>query len=195
MGDIFAKAPHFVTPVTLCGIAELMTTPTLATQPGGDSAPELPELQDTASFATDADTAQRLYGIDFESFGLRQKNSWDRQERFLIAYAATGVIGDGARAAGVTYEASEYWRNKDTLRFKARFEVAQKKFATNVLEKTMFERIADPSGNRGSDILLMFAMKAHKPEKYREDSRPIDDSAKAVLSKLMGWERNGKGSH
>jgi hypothetical protein len=33
----------------------------------------------------------------------------------------------------------------------------------------MDERLADPKGNRGSDILLMFKLKAERPEKYRED--------------------------
>jgi hypothetical protein len=33
----------------------------------------------------------------------------------------------------------------------------------------MDERLENPQGNRGSDVLYMFKMKAEKPEKYREN--------------------------
>jgi hypothetical protein len=33
----------------------------------------------------------------------------------------------------------------------------------------MDARLENPQGNRGSDVLYMFKMKAEKPEKYREN--------------------------
>ena len=48
----------------------------------------------------------------------------------------------------------------------------------------MWERINDPKGNRGSDILLMFALKAHWPDKYREAVVVGDDTARQVLDKI-----------
>ena len=153
-----------------------------------DTAVELEPLGDVAA------TAKRLYGIDIEALGTIQRRSWDKQERYLATFRMTGVVGEGAKAAGVTYEAPAYWSNHDLLRFKARYEVAKQAFATDVLERTMFDRIADPAGNRGSDILLIFALKAHKAEKYRDDNKPIDDSAKMVLNKLLAFEPKSNGN-
>ncbi len=48
----------------------------------------------------------------------------------------------------------------------------------------MNQRLTDPKGNRGSDILLMFSLKAEAPDKYREAVVVGDDTAKQVLEKL-----------
>ena len=122
----------------------------------------------------------------------------ERQERFLVAYAEQGTITNAATLANVHRDTVHAWRNEDRYSFRRRFENAQHVFREVKLERVMFDRISEPAGNRGSDILLIFALKAHWPERYRDDARPADDSAKEVLSKLMGWERkgsNGKGSH
>jgi hypothetical protein len=37
------------------------------------------------------------------------------------------------------------------------------------IEEDIDERLGNPKGNRGSDILLMFKAKAEMPGKYRED--------------------------
>ena len=37
----------------------------------------------------------------------------------------------------------------------------------------MDERLGNSQGNRGSDILYMFKMKAEKPEKYRENVQVV----------------------
>src|SRR5918992_2476089 len=46
-------------------------------------------------------------------------------------------------------------------------------------------RIANPQGNRGSDVLVMFAAKAEMPEKYREEVKVLGVSAPLqMLDKL-----------
>ena len=52
------------------------------------------------------------------------------------------------------------------------------------LERRMLERLDDHKGNRGSDVLLMFALNAHDPGKYRPNATPVDDSAKEMLKGL-----------
>ena len=36
------------------------------------------------------------------------------------------------------------------------------------------DRLEDPKGNRGSDVLLMFKAKAEMPEKYREEVKVLN---------------------
>ena len=48
----------------------------------------------------------------------------------------------------------------------------------------MIARLEDPQGNRGSDILLMFALKGAYPEKYKDTVVVTDTSAKDLIAKL-----------
>jgi hypothetical protein len=53
------------------------------------------------------------------------------------------------------------------------------------LEGLIHERLVNPQGNRGSDILLMFKEKAEWPEKYREEVKVIGvDASKQMMDKL-----------
>jgi hypothetical protein len=49
----------------------------------------------------------------------------------------------------------------------------------------MDDRLAHPQGNRGSDILMMFKLKAEAPQKYREEVKVVGiDQSKMMLDKL-----------
>ena len=61
----------------------------------------------------------------------------------------------------------------------------------------MDARLAEPSGNRGSDVLLMFKMKAEMPEKYRERVTIVDTTeTKQLLDEMrrIGTPRIVEGS-
>ena len=116
------------------------------------------------------------------------------QDRFLVAYGERGTITGACAVIGLHRDSIHRWRNEDRLGFKLRFKVAEEVFRES-LERIMFDRLGDPSGNRGSDILLIFALKAHWRDKYGDDSKPVDDSARTVLNTLIGWRRgNGAAS-
>jgi hypothetical protein len=72
------------------------------------------------------------------------------------------------------------WRHNDALGYCARFALAQESHS-DWLEEEIFKRIQDPEKNRGSDLLLMFATKAARPQKYREVFTPEPDNAAADL--------------
>jgi len=129
--------------------------------------------------------------IDIDSLGMVERRMWEDQQAFLESYAKAGTILQAAGAAHVSRQTVYNWRDGDRLDFKQRFGVAREAFRES-LERTMFERLDAPSGNRGSDILLIFALKAHWREKYSEAATTEDDSAKDVLRTLMGWQQRGK---
>ena len=110
------------------------------------------------------------------------------QELFLKAYPAAGNIYAAAIAAGVSERAARYWNAKDTLGFKARLEAAMIQHR-EYLETQMFDRISNPQGNRGSDILLIFALKGAWPDRYRDVTVATDDTAKEILAQISKMQR------
>jgi hypothetical protein len=96
--------------------------------------------------------------------GTKEAFSW--YDTFLEAFAATGNVTQSCRVAGVTSSGVKWAKdhNEDFLRrYDEAFEMAADR-----LEQEMSNRIYDPTGNRGSDPLLMFALKAVRPTKFRE---------------------------
>ena len=107
---------------------------------------------------------------------------WSSQEAFLLAFRGTGTVLQAA--AGICDRTMVYyWRKNDCQGFNARFEKAQHSFR-EYLEQLALHRIKDPTGNRGSDVLLLALLNANYPEKYRPNVVVDADAAKAVLAAL-----------
>jgi hypothetical protein len=106
---------------------------------------------------------------------------WNRQELFLAAYSK---IGKAAEAAEIPLATVESWQRRDTHGFKKRMKLALDR-CVEEWEEVMDERLLNPTGNRGSDVLLMFKLKAMAPEKYREEVKVLGVSAPLqMLDKL-----------
>jgi hypothetical protein len=127
--------------------------------------------------------APQDYGFP-ESPTTQQRNCWLRQTHFLEAFAKLGRIGEAAEAVGITRWAVDQWQDKDLYSFRKRMEKAHQGYVES-LEGMVDNRLNNPQGNRGSDILLMFKLKAERPEKYREDVKVVGiDASKMMLDKL-----------
>jgi hypothetical protein len=101
---------------------------------------------------------------------------WTRQEAFLEAYRHTSRTSDAAKAIGVSIYAVNQWVSRDVYQFKKRLEMARLEYCDSI-RRIIHERLANPQGNRGSDILLMFEAKAVMPEMYREEVKVLGVSA------------------
>ena len=112
-----------------------------------------------------------------------ERNRNANQKRWLEAYAELGTITQACEIAQVGRTTVFDWLHADVEGFKARHAQAQETF-TDGLEREMWSRIADPSGNRGSDILLMFALKSRRPDVYRELTIVVDEKAVDAMSEL-----------
>jgi hypothetical protein len=113
-----------------------------------------------------------------------QVEVWNRQELFLAAYAKVGKRGLAAKEAGITVWGVDNWVRTDVYSIKKRMKLAHEHYVES-LEQLMDDRLSNPTGNRGSDILLMFKLKAEAPEKYREDVKVLGVSAPLeMLEKL-----------
>lgn len=98
------------------------------------------------------------------------------QKRWLEAFAEVGTQAQACDIAGVGLRTLYDWLSADQDGFKALRDEAYERF-TDGLERTMWNRLATPVGNRGSDILLMFALKARRPDVYRELTVVLDGKA------------------
>ena len=116
-----------------------------------------------------------------------------RQEAVLASYAKVGTLKASCEAIDRTYEMADMWVKRDVHHFNRRLAWAREQYAAS-LETLMHERLHDPKGNRGSDILLMFDLKAKRPDVYRElpiviggdANRELQAKLVAMMAKQLG---------
>ena len=133
--------------------------------------------------ATDTEAALNGRGGDWDTQMWRKRT---HQRAFLAAYTQCGNSSASCRAVGITLSAVYLWQQE--AEFVEAFRRAKDAFG-DALEALALERVQSPEGNRGSDILLIFLLKAAKPDKYRELAVPIDDTAKQVLGEWRKYAR------
>jgi hypothetical protein len=109
---------------------------------------------------------------------------WDRQQAFLAAFGHLGTIRAAARTIGIHRVTVNSWMTADLYGFQKRMEDARQEYR-EFLEDLTHERLTDPQGNRGSDVLLMFRQKAEDPAKYREEVKVIGiEASKQMMDRL-----------
>lgn len=158
-----------------------------------------PQVQDSACAPEWAipTGAPEEFGFHRQSASHEKARCWDRQELFLAAYRECGRIAKAAEAVGLTRWAVGKWNQNDVFGFRDRVKAAHADWCENVLEARIDNRLDHPEGNRGSDILAIFQLKAENPSKYREEPVVVDMSAsKELLDRLraMGQPRVVEGS-
>ena len=115
----------------------------------------------------------------------RSRPTLDAMDRFLEAYRAVGTPTNACEATGIPYATYRSWLHHDAHQFTKRLDDARTEHGHR-LEDVMFARLQNPEGNRGSDPLLMFSLKALFPDRYREafpDTRP-DEQARTLFDEL-----------
>lgn len=91
---------------------------------------------------------------------LTSKKDW--RKRFLATLAKTGNISAACRSAGISRTHAYNTRDEDES-FKAQWDRAIDE-AIDALESAAFSR-----AKKNSDVLLIFLLKSHRPEIYREN--------------------------
>ncbi len=89
--------------------------------------------------------------------------------KFLDALRVHGVVTKAALEAGIDRDTAYYERQRDSV-FAQEWQEALDR-GVDMLEDTAKMRAYE-----GSDTLLIFLLKAHRPEKYRETTRQINTS-------------------
>ena len=142
-----------------------------ASQEGADTAPG------DAEWGIEPTGAPEDFGFQYETASIEKRRVWDCQEAFLATFRTCRRVDKSAEAIGLTRYAHDNWVRHDTFGYRERLKVAHADWREAHIEGEIDSRIKDPQGNRGSDVLLMFAAKAEDPEKYREQVTVVDTAA------------------
>ena len=145
---------------------------------------------DTNLATTDYVDAEPL--VDVDSLDYTRRMVYERQERFLKAFVKPGTILKAAEDAGLDRDCVYVWRKRDYLAFNERFARAKQAHCAH-LENMVMERLENPSGNRGSDILLMGKLNAEHPEKWNRNLKLTHDVPNEVIQQLRALQELGKG--
>lgn len=100
-----------------------------------------------------------------------------KQRKFLRQFAQCGVVLRAAEAAGCNANSHYHWLKHDPDYAEA-FELARE-MAADQLESVAWDR-----AQKSSDLLLIFLLKALRPEKYREQRVIVGDSSSPVKHEM-----------
>ena len=106
-----------------------------------------------------------------------------RQDKFLEVYASDegGTIIHAAEQTGVSRGTVMRWRREDVQGFVKRFDNAHKTFAERGEKNWLYKRLEDPKCHPN---LVMFALKALLPQKYRELAMNTDITGETIIEEL-----------
>ena len=113
-----------------------------------------------------------------------ESRSWDRQEAVIEAYCKLGTLAKAAQAVGLTAEAAYWWQTNNTHDFNNRMARGRQGYR-DYLENMVHERLSDPKGNRGSDVLLMGALNANHPDKWSRNIQVTHEVGREVMATLQ----------
>jgi len=114
-----------------------------------------------------------------------------RKRRYLAAYAETGTIKAACTAAQINRSSVTEWRDSDAA-FR-RLEVQAVEVFADSLEELAYARIQNPDKGRGSDLLLITLLNAHKPDKYRPKTVVHDGHGAALVDSITALVTATKG--
>jgi len=185
-GPKLVKVPPFIAAVSLCtscrGYGTNGSMNTIKTLPAADALDS--EVQDFKDSPED-------WGLpeDLQVLGRHAKGTWQRQQRYLAAYAKEPIQARAAAAAGISSEAARLWDRGDVLRFRDRLADARSRFDGR-LETLLLDLIT--ATDKPNPLLVMFTVKKWLPA-YRDSAQPIDGTARDVLDAITAGTRQRLG--
>jgi hypothetical protein len=79
---------------------------------------------------------------------------------------------EGGPGGGLSRFTVAHWQKLNIFNFNERMNMAHADYV-EAWEEWMDNRLENPQGNKGSDVLGMFKLKAEAPEKYREEVKVV----------------------
>ena len=110
--------------------------------------------------------------------------TWPAQDVVIIAYGSLGTLAKAAEACGIPKTTVYHWEGRDYLGFVARLGVGKRMYR-DYLEDLVHQRLSDPQGNRGSDVLLMGALNANHPDKWSRNIQVTHEVGREVMATLQ----------
>ena len=107
-----------------------------------------------------------------------------RQDAVILAYKNLGTLAKAADAVGLSSDAVYAWSKDNTHDFNTRMAAGYQGYR-DYLENMVHERLSNPTGNRGSDVLLMGALNANHPDKWSRNIQVTHEVGREVMATLQ----------
>ena len=160
--------------------------------------PNPPQQPENAGPEDEDDYFTNFTEVSYE----KTRNSYDpsevaaKKQTFLVAYQFGLTVEQAAQLAGVSARAAYYWRDKDHD-FAQAWRNSRDRFV-EALEMLAFQRAA-----KGSDRMLSFLLKSHRPDIYNERIRRNNANSGTqdpdrtfslveIFEKIRRWEVDDK---
>ena len=141
------------------------------------AAPEvLPERQELFLYAEPL--------VDVDSLDYRQRQTYQRQEVFLEAYVQYGTLLKAAEIANCHYDCAYQWRKKGAFRWNERWQRAVDRRREHAERKYVLDRLDNPHGNYGTDVLAIAYMNRIDPEHWTRNVQVTHEVGREVMATL-----------
>ena len=112
-----------------------------------------------------------------------ERACWIRQDAVILAYQGLGTLSKASEAVGLGSDAVYLWSKQNIHGFNERMERGRQGYR-DYLENMVHERLSNPTGNRGSDVLLMGALNANHPDKWSRNVQVTHEVGREVMATL-----------
>ena len=113
-----------------------------------------------------------------------ERSCWERQDAVILAYQTLGTLSKAAESIGLSADAAWLWSKQNIHDFNTRMERGRQGYRDH-LEAMVEERLSNPAGNRGSDVLLMGALNANHPDKWSRNIQVTHEVGREVMATLQ----------
>lgn len=117
---------------------------------------------------------------------------YQRQEAVIQAYKSLGTLSKAAQECDVLPNTAYMWVAEDRHGFNARLARDGLTGYRDHLEAMVNSRLEDPTGNRGSDVLLMGALNANHPDKWSRNIQVTHEVGRDVMATLKAIQEQQK---
>ena len=117
-----------------------------------------------------------------------QRRTWETQEAFLTYYVEWGTVKDAARLAGTWRQNVDKWCQSDAFDFNARYAIATQDRRDRAERKYVLDRLDNPKGNYGTDVLAIAYMNRLDPENWTRGVRVTHDVPNELIQQLRALQ-------
>ena len=119
--------------------------------------------------------------LDPSELNTTDRRTYENQVRFLEVFEKAGIITKASKATNVHRETVRLWQRSNRFGFTDRFKAAEEVHREG-LEECLLDRLKEPNC---PPLLMIFALNAAWPEKYRPNVQPADTETVANTLKAL----------
>ncbi len=122
--------------------------------------------------------------VDVDSLSYQQQQTYARQEVFLEAYVQYGTLLKAAEIANCHYDCAYQWRKRDAFHWNERWQQAVDRRREYAERKYVLDRLDNPKGNYGTDVLAIAYMNRIDPEHWQRGVTVTHEVGREVMATL-----------